>query len=253
MIDFLAGNWRAALEILILTFIFYRLTLLIQGTRAVQMLLGLAFLFLFAFASLKLGLHTINWIFSNFVAVIVLALIILFQPEMRRALANLGRNPFLRMIYPPAKAQVIEELVRACAYMAGRRIGALIVIQKESEVANYVEEGVPLDAKVSKELLTCIFLPNSPIHDGAVVVKEDRLVMAGTFLPLSLDPKISKDLGTRHRAAMGIADETDAVVIVISEETGILSLVNDGRIERNLDATTLREGLERLLGFRRKD
>lgn len=247
MTEFLRNYWRDLLEVVILSFAFYRLFLLIQGTRAVQMLIGLLIIFGAAFVSLKLGLHTINWIFSNFLGVLVLAVIVLFQPEMRRALANMGRAPFFQKLYSPAKAQALEELAKSAVFLATRRIGALIVIQKETEVANYVEEGVALDARISKELLTSIFLPNSPIHDGAVLVREDRVLMAGAFLPLSLDPKISKDLGTRHRAAIGISEETDAVVIVVSEETGIISLVSDGQIQRNLDALTLREQLQRNL------
>lgn len=243
---------RDALEIFILFVIFYRFILLIQGTRAMQMLVGLLIIFILAFASLKIGLHTINWIFSNLLAVLVLAVIILFQPELRRALANMGRGSFMQRLYSPSKAHILEELVRASVSLASKRIGALITLQRETELANYVEGGTTLDAVVSKELLTCIFLPNSPIHDGAAIIKEDRILMAGAFLPISLDPSISKDLGSRHRAAIGISQESDAAVIVVSEETGVISLVIDGSIQGNLDATALRDGLQRILSPRRK-
>ncbi len=253
IVNFIRVYWKDALEIVILTYAFYRLFLLIQGTRAVQMLLGLGIMLAAAFVSVKLGLHTINWIFSNLLGVLVLAIIMLFQPELRRGLAGMGRNPFLQRFYSPARAQVIEELVKVCVFLAGKRIGALIVLQRETEVSNYVEEGIGLDAKVSKELLASIFLPSSPIHDGAVIIKEDRVLMAGAFLPISLDPKISKELGTRHRAALGISEETDAAVIVLSEETGIISLVANGGMERNLEATKLRERLQKIFITKKKD
>jgi uncharacterized protein (TIGR00159 family) len=239
-------RWQDVLDILIVAFVFYRLILLIQGTRAVQMFFGLLILVAAAFAFQKLGLHTINWLFSNLLAWMMLAVIILFQPELRRALANVGRTPFFQRLYPLAKVQVLEEVVRACVFLSGRRVGCIIVLQRETELVNYVEQGTTLDAKVSKELLTSIFLPNSPIHDGAVLLKEDRILMAGAFLPLSLDPRISKELGTRHRAAVGISEETDGVAIVVSEETGTISLVVGGHLQRHLDGAALRERLQKI-------
>lgn len=245
-------RWKDILEIIILSFVFYKVFILIQGTRAMQMLMGLIIIFIAAVASLKLDLNTINWIFSNFLAVLVLAVIILFQPELRRTLANMGRTPFFQHLYSHATAQVLEELVKTSVFLAGKRIGALLVVQRETELANYVEAGITVDAKVSKEILTSIFLPNSPIHDGAVLIKDDRVLMAGAFLPISLDPKISKDLGTRHRAAFGISEETDALVIVVSEETGIISIIVDGRMQRNLDGNALREQLQKIFVSKRK-
>jgi diadenylate cyclase len=246
-------RWQDGLEIVLLTVVFYRLFLLIQGTRAVQMLLGLLVVFAVATAAPTLGFHTITWIFSNFLAVFVTAVIVLFQPELRRALATMGRAPLVRRFTGTARLQVLEELVRASIHLAGKRIGALIVLQRETEVSGYVEAGIPLDARVSRELLTSIFLPNSPIHDGAVVIKDDRVLMAGAFLPVSLDPRISKELGTRHRAAVGVSEETDAVVIVVSEETGAISLVTDGRLHANLDGQDLRERLQGLFLNRGRD
>jgi diadenylate cyclase len=236
---------REILEILILAVIFYRLILLIQGTRAMQMLAGLSLIMLLAFAALKLGLHTINWIFSNFFSVIVLAVIILFQPELRRALANVGRARFFQGIYSTAKAHMLEELVRSATSLAAKRIGALITLQRETELSNYIEGGTILDARLSREILMAIFLPNSPIHDGSVVIKEDRIVVAGAFLPISLDPGIPKELGTRHRAAIGVSEETDAVAIVVSEERGTIAMAVEGQLHRDLDANGLRDHLQR--------
>jgi diadenylate cyclase len=252
VLEAVRNHWRDAVEIVILSYAFYRLFLLIQGTRAMQMLLGLIIVFMAAFASLKLGLHTINWIFSNFLAVLVMAVVILFQPEIRRALANMGRGTLFKNLYSPGQAHVLDEIVKASVFLAGKRIGALIALQRETELANYVEHGQVIDGIVSRELLTSIFLPNSPIHDGAVLIREDRVVMAAAFLPISLDPNIDRELGTRHRAAVGISEETDAVVIVVSEETGAISLITDGFVERHLDAASLRERLERYFIDRRK-
>jgi diadenylate cyclase len=238
-----AFSLKDALEVLLLSVVIYRLMLLIHGTRAMQMIVGLLIIFGISFAALKLEFHTISWLFSNLLTVLLMAVIILFQPELRRALAAMGRTPGFGNLYSPSKAHALEELVRAAVSLAGRRVGALMVIQRETELANYVEGGTPLDARLSRELLTCIFMPVSPLHDGAVLVKEDRLLIAGAFLPLSLDPNLGKDLGTRHRAAVGISEETDAVVVVVSEESGNISIAREGVLERNLEVSTLRERL----------
>ncbi len=238
-----AFSFKDALEVLLIAVVLYRLILLIHGTRAMQMIVGLLFISGIAFAALKLRLHTISWVFSNLLTVLLMAVIILFQPELRRALAAMGRTPGFGNLYSPAKAHALEELVRAAVSLAGRRVGALMVIQRETELANYVEGGTALDARLSRELLTCIFMPASPLHDGAVLIKEDRLLAAGAFLPLSLDPHLGKDLGTRHRAAVGISEETDAVVVIISEESGQISIAREGLLERNLEVAALRERL----------
>jgi len=252
--NFLAETFAAfrfpqdVLDILIVAVVLYNLFLLIRGTRAIQMLLGLTVLLLAYFAAVKIGLYTVSWVLQNFLGAAVLVVIILFQPEFRRVLANVGRAPLLRLFNPGKEEQVIQEIVKAVQSLAARRVGALIAIQRESDLANHVEGGVPVDATVSRELLFSIFLPASPIHDGAVVVQGARIAQAGCLLPLSEDLELPKEYGTRHRAAIGLTEGTDAVVIVVSEETGAISMATEGRIRRSLDGAALMEVLEKIFG-----
>ena len=237
-----------ALDILIVAVIFYNLFLLIRGTRAIQMLLGITVLLLVYFAAMKTGLHTLTWILQNFLAAAVLVVIILFQPELRRVLANVGRAPLLRFFNPVKEEQILQEIVRAAQSLSNKRVGALVAIQRESDLKEHIEGGVPIDAKISRELLFSIFLPASPVHDGAVLIAENRIAQAGCLLPLAEDADLPKGLGTRHRAAVGLTEETDAVVMVVSEETGAISLAAAGRLYRGLDIATLSERLEAVLG-----
>ncbi len=243
------------LDIAIVAFLIYRIFLLIKGTRAVQMLLGLAVILFLYMGSQVGGLYTLNWILDNFLSSIILVIVVLFQNDIRRALIHVGRNPFFADLSYKEETEVMDELVKACASMAGKRIGALIVIERETGINDFLEVGVEIDAKVSSDLITSIFLPYSPIHDGALVIQQGRLKRAGCFLPLSQNPDISKQLGTRHRAAIGLTELVDAVAIVVSEETGKISLVVGGRITRDLDSTSLKRVLTRLLepsGARKK-
>lgn len=244
-------RWQDILDILLVAVIFYRLILILKGTRTLQMLVGLAILLSALIVSKWIELYTVDWLVAKFWSQIVIALIILFQPEIRRALAQIGKNPFSNLT-PMEEFKTLEEIVRASVSLANKRIGGIIVLEREMELREIVEMGIQLDAKISKEILNSIFLPQSPVHDGAVIIKGDRIIAAGCFLPLSLSPDISKILGTRHRAAMGITEETDAVAIVLSEEMGTISVIIGGKMTREVDAATLRRILTKIFIKERK-
>ncbi len=235
------------LDIGLVAFIIYRIILLIKGTRAVQMLLGLAVILIVYVASQLGGLYTLHWLLDNFLSSIILVIVVLFQNDIRRALIHVGRNPFFADLSYKEETEVMEELVKACVNMANKRIGALVVIERETGLKDFLEVGVEIDARVASDLITSIFLPYSPIHDGALVIQQGRMTRAGCFLPLTQNPDISKALGTRHRAAIGLTELVDAVAIVVSEETGKISVVVGGRITRDLDSTSLKRVLKRLL------
>jgi len=234
-------------DILIVAFIFYRIILLIRGTRAVQMLLGLAVILVIYVVSQVVGLYTLHWFLDNFLSSLILVIIVIFQSDIRRALMHVGRNPFFAGMSFREEKEVIDELAQASAVLASRRIGALIVIERETGLKDFLEIGTELDSRLSSDLIVSIFHPTSPIHDGALVVQQGRLTRAGCFLPLSQNPDISKTLGTRHRAAIGLTELVDAIVIVVSEETGKISVVLGGRITRDLDMEALKKVLKRTL------
>lgn len=241
---------RDILDIAIVSFVLYRVLVMFKGTRAVQMLAGLGLLMVASFLSRRIGLYTVNWILENFWAFWVLALLVLFQPELRRALAQIGEGRLLRRVFGGVSAEqvhVVDEVVKGVESLAAKQIGALVVLERSTALSHYAELGVPIDAVVSAELLESIFHPTSPIHDGAVFIQGDRLTVAGCFLPLSRNLQLARTLGTRHRAALGLAEETDAVVVVVSEETGRISLAVDGRMDGRLDGPTLRRRLADLL------
>jgi uncharacterized protein (TIGR00159 family) len=236
-----------AIDILVIAYIIYRIIDLIRGTRAVQMLIGLGVVFVAFLSSQYFELYTLNWILDNFLSSILLVIVVIFQDDIRRALTQVGTRPF----FGAAKwieREELEEIVRAAVALASKRVGALIVLQREVGLNQYIEVGTRLDARVSKELIQSIFLPQSPIHDGAIIIHHGRIIAAGCFLPLTSNPHVSRTLGTRHRAAIGLTEETDAIAVVISEEEGAISLVREGRITRDLDAGTLRTALQKLLG-----
>lgn len=245
-------RWQDILDILLVAFIFYRLILILKGTRTLQMLVGLAVLLLALVVSKWIELYTIDWLVTKFWSQIIIALIILFQPEIRRALAQIGKNPFSNLT-PMEEFKTLEEIIRASVSLANKRIGGIIVLEREIELREIVEMGIQLDAKVSREILNSIFLPQSPIHDGAVIIKGDRIIAAGCFLPISLSSDISKVLGTRHRAAMGITEETDAVAITLSEETGTISVIIGGKMTREVDASALRRILTKIFIKERRE
>src|SRR3954449_4553655 len=240
---------RDLLDILVVSLIIYELLKLIRGTRAAQMALGGGVIVALFYGSRWGHLETINWLIRNLFGYIVFAVIVLFQSDIRRALAHFGRAPFFQYFSNRA-AEVndsIEEIVVATTNLSSQRIGAIIAIERQIGLRNYIEGGIRLDAVLSYDLLQSIFLPSSPLHDGAVIVQEDRVASAACFLPLTVNPKLSKELGSRHRAAIGLTEENDSVAIVISEETGSVSIVVDGQIERGLDAAELRSRLRTLL------
>jgi diadenylate cyclase len=231
------------LDIALMSLILYRLLLIVKGTKAAQMLIGLGVLLLASLASRYLELYTIDWLVQSFWSQIVIAIIILFQPEIRRALAHMGEAQFLSNFTTAEELKSLEEIVRAAISLSNRKIGALIVIERDTSLKDFVEVGTLLDAKVSKEVLLSIFHPTSPIHDGAVIIKGNRIAAAGCFLPITLSSELSKSLGTRHRAGIGLTEETDAVALIVSEETGYVSMALDGRLETRIDMGTLRDML----------
>jgi diadenylate cyclase len=231
------------LDIALVYYLFYRLLLIIKGTRAFQMLIGIGLIVIVLICSEMLEFYTLDWLIHSLWSQIVLAVVILFQPEIRHTLARVGQRSIFQSMSFVESSKFMEETVKAAVSMANKRIGALIVLERETDLSTIVEMGIELDAKVTKELLTSIFLPYSPIHDGAAIIRNGRIVAAGCFLPLTLSSNLSKALGTRHRAAVGLAEESDAVVVVVSEETGEISVVKNGAIEHNADAPMLRKSL----------
>ena len=233
--------WKALLEIGFIWVLVYFMIRFLQGTRAVQVLSGLILLVILFNVAKILELSTINLVLTKLFAVGVLAFLILFQPELRRGLARIGQNtifnPFLK------KGGTVDEVVEACQRMSKMKRGALIAIEREAGLKNYIESGIPLDAKISSEILLTIFATNTPTHDGAVIIEGDRVASAGSLFPLSQSQTLPRALGTRHRAAIGLTEETDAVCVVVSEETGAISVSVYGKLTRDLDE----EGLRRVL------
>ncbi len=241
---------RDLIDIAIVAFIFYRLLLLLRGTRGVQMTFGIVVLLMFYFVTRLYRLATVEWLFGNVLAYVVFGIIVLYQNEIRRGLAGIGRTPFFSRYRRDPAREGFEEIILAATTLAAKKIGALVVIERDIGLRNYAESGITLDSVLTYDLLVTIFSPNTPLHDGAVIVQRNRIVAAACFLPLTLDPYLSKELGTRHRAAIGITEETDAVAVVVSEETGIISAAIGGEIIRNLDAAGLRNVLR--AAFERK-
>jgi diadenylate cyclase len=238
------------IDISIVAFVLYKLLLLIRETRAEQVLKGLAILLLATKLSEWLQFNTIYWILKNTATVGVIALLIVFQPEMRRALEQIGRgrlfDKFFLVQDDKEPMHLINEIVRAVQNMAKAKIGALIVVEVKTRVNDVIETGVRIDGELSGALLENIFMPNSPLHDGAVVIRADRIAAAGCFLPLTDNTNISKQLGTRHRAALGISESSDALAIVVSEESGIISTSINGKLTRYLDSKGLKEMLKKI-------
>jgi diadenylate cyclase len=246
--DVITGfRWQDGLDILILAVLIYSGINLIRGTRAVPMLIGLGLIYAVYFISGRLEIYTVNVLLQNLLGWSLVFVIIIFQNDIRRALTQVGTGPLFSSADRVAQSQAVEELVKGVTFMASRRVGALIVLQNEVGLNEYIEVGTRLDAQVSKELVTSIFMPGSPIHDGALIIQHGRITAAGCFLPLTTNPTVSKTLGTRHRAAIGLTEETDAVAIVVSEEDGMVSMVREGKITRDVDSATLRTTLQRLL------
>jgi len=240
-------------DILILAYLIYQLVQLIKGTRAVQMMTGVVFIIAAYFVAGVLQLTTVQRFLGYLLYWIPFAVIVIFQNTIRRALSRFGRNPFLRLMATPQSERLVNEVVLASTSLASRKIGGLIVLEREQGLRNYIETGITVDAIVSYDLILSIFSPKSPLHDGAVIIQEGRLRAASCFLPLTAHPTLSKEFGTRHRAAIGLSEETDAVAIVISEERGTVSVAFEGRIIEDVDAVRLRELLHEYLEVRLKE
>ncbi|HEV7670087.1 MAG TPA: diadenylate cyclase CdaA [Thermoanaerobaculia bacterium] len=240
-------TWRDPVDILAVAVVVYNLLVLIRGTRAVQMLLGIVFVGMVYYIARLADLPTLQTLLESLLLVLPFAVIVLFQQEIRRALANFGRNPLWGLARQQKAASTFNEVVLAATTLSSRRIGALIVIERLQGLRNFIENGVRLDAALSYGLLINIFTPDTPLHDGAVIVQDDRIAAAACFLPLSANPELSKEFGSRHRAALGLTEETDALAVVVSEETGAISVVIDGEIIRNLDGKSLRNTLFKYL------
>lgn len=240
-----------ALDILVVAFIIYKIIMLIKGTRAVQIAKGFAVIIAVYFISDLLNLTTLNWLMRQLQLMIVVAIPIVFQPELRRALEQLGRGKIFAGTVPvlgtEEMSKLINEAVHAVELLKKEKRGALIVFERKTGLKDYIETGVKIDAAVSMELLVNIFSPKSPLHDGAVIIRGDRIASASCFLPFTDSPYLSKQLGTRHRAALGITEHSDAVAIIVSEETGAVSLAHEGELTRFLDKDQLKEILEEIL------
>jgi diadenylate cyclase len=230
------------IDILLVTFVIYKLITLIRGTRAVQLLKGMVVIVVVWLLSSFFGLKTLSWLMSQAMTYGVLAVLIIFQPELRRALEQLGRGKFFSRSSEPddeRMTKVIGETVKAIQYMAKRRIGALLVFERDTGLSDYIETGISIEGIATSELLINIFIPNTPLHDGAVIVRKDNIMAAGCYLPLSENPFISKELGTRHRAALGLSELTDSLAIIVSEETGQVSIAKNGEVHRELSEEEL--------------
>ena len=242
-----------ALDIFLVAALFYRLLILVKGTRSAQMYVGLLIIAVIGLAARQLDLIAIKWITDSLKTVWLIAFVILFQPEIRHALAQFGRTRYFRSFLRGENYGVLGEVIRAVESLAGRRHGALIVMERNVGLRNFVETGTRVDAKVSAELIVTLFSPGSPLHDGAVILREEQLVAASCILPLSGNPLTAVSLGTRHRAALGLSEETDAAVIVVSEQTGHISVAYRGVLYQRLDEGALRSELSRIFRIRPQD
>ena len=242
-------GWNDLIEVTIIAYFFYRLLLLLRRTQAMRMVWGLVVLGLFGMLANLVGFQTLDWLLSNVYAYIVIAIIVLFQNEIRRLLTQLGRTAYFRSMRRGADIDPIDEIVTAAVGMGANHHGAIIVLEREMSLSQYAEGGIALDATASYDLFVSIFNPGAPLHDGAVIMRQGRVAAASCFLPLTRNPQLSRKLGSRHRAAIGISEETDCVALVVSEETGKISIVFDGQLSRGLDPPALAERLRELLSL----
>jgi diadenylate cyclase len=259
MMDFLASilrrpplGWWDLLDIAIVSFLIYEFLKLIRGTRAVQMGVGTLIIVALFYISRLAPLQTVNWLIRNMLLYVAFAAIVIFQSDIRRALAHFGQAPFFRYFNRQEAAdETIEEIVVAATMLSSQKVGAIIAVEREIGLRNYIESGIPLDATLTYDLLVTIFHPGSALHDGAVILQENRIAAAACFLPLTVNPRISRELGTRHRAAIGLTEEGDAVAVIVSEETGAISVATDGKIDRRLSPDDLRTKLRSLITTRK--
>lgn len=257
----LDGGWgileflKIGVDIALVWYVLYKLLMLIRGTKAIQLLQGIVVVLIVRMLSIILDLQTLKWLTNQAILWGFLAIIILFQPELRRALEQLGRGSiFTRTTKSEEETleETIDAIIESCNYMAKRRIGAIITIERETGIDDYAETGTPINGQLTHQLLTNIFTPNTPLHDGAVIIKNETIIAAACYLPLSESPLISKELGTRHRAAVGISEVTDALTIVVSEETGHISYTKNGVLNRELELDELKNYLKENLATNSK-
>ncbi|SDO99632.1 diadenylate cyclase CdaA [Desulforhopalus singaporensis] len=234
-------RWQDLVDILVVAFVIYQLISIIKGTRSVQMVVGIGILTVVYFMATVLDLSSLKWIFQTFLSSILIIVIIVFQQDIRRALTRVGKSPFHQG--HDILEKDLEEIIRTLFYLAKRRIGALVVLERDTGLGDFIESGFKLDANLTKELLISVFMPVSPLHDGAVIVSEGKISHAGCILPLTQNPYINKKYGTRHRAAIGLSEETDAVVLVVSEETQEISIVRHGALTTVEDEISLTNNL----------
>lgn len=259
MTEFLASilrrppmGWWDLLDIAIVSFLIYEFLKLIRGTRAVQMGVGTLIIVALFYVSRLAPLQTVNWLIRNMLLYVAFAAIVIFQSDIRRALAHFGQAPFFRYFNRQEAAdETIEEIVVAATMLSSQKVGAIIAVEREIGLRNYIESGIPLDATLTYDLLVTIFHPGSALHDGAVILQENRVAAAACFLPLTVNPRVSRELGTRHRAAIGLTEEGDAVAVIVSEETGAISVAIDGEIDRRLSPDDLRTRLRSLVTTRK--
>ncbi|MEO6235870.1 MAG: diadenylate cyclase CdaA [Vicinamibacterales bacterium] len=245
-------GWWDLLDIALVSVLIYEAFKLIRGTRAVQMAVGSLLVIALFYISQLAPLQTLNWVIRNLLVYVGFAAIVIFQGDIRRALAHFGQAPFFRYFNRQEAAdETIEEVVVAATMLAQQKIGAIFAIEREIGLRNYIESGIPLDAALTYDLLVTIFRPGSPLHDGAVILQEGRVAAAACFLPLTVNPRLSRELGTRHRAAIGLTEESDAAAVVVSEESGNISIALNGEIERGLTPDDLRARLRSLIQKRR--
>jgi len=247
-----AEDWRwllaALADILIVYYVIYRILVLLRGTKALRALMGLALITVLYFVSQFAGLVTTNWLLNGFFNSLIILVILVFHQDIRNALSRMGRAPFSQAVTTIEESRLVDEVVKAAVALSRKKCGGLIVLERNAKLQENTESAVMLDAVFTKELVQAILHTSSPIHDGAIVVRHSRISHAGVFLPLSTNPLLGRQMGTRHRAAIGVTEETDAVVVVTSEETGKISLAMDGKITRDLDADTLQKVLGNVMG-----
>jgi diadenylate cyclase len=237
----------AAVDILLVAFLIYQLLLVVRGTRAAHILVGLLLLGILYYTSRMLGLETLHSLMTNLIPYSMLAILVLFQSEIRRTLGRLGRRPFLR-ITQVRRSEAYDDVLLAIAHLSEARIGALIVVERDIGLRTFIESGVALDARLSYDLLLAVFHPGGPLHDGAVIIQQDRVAAAACFLPLTTNPALASQLGTRHRAAIGVTEESDCVAFVVSEVNGRISIAGGGAIEMGVEPEELREKVVKWFG-----
>jgi diadenylate cyclase len=245
-VGFLKFGWLDLIDVVIVAFLFYRLLLLMKGTRSVQIVVGLFLLFFISFLAFWFQLEGLKWLITNIATVGILVLVVVFQPELRSALAQIGHNKLFRLFFRYEKEKTIDELVKTAIRLSQLRYGGLMVIGREIGLKNFIETGKPINAEISSDLLVTIFTPYTPLHDGAAIIQGDFVVAVACTLPLTQNPLYSQLFGMRHKAAIGVTEESDAIVIVVSEETGEISIAFKGVLYKDIDKTNLKETLTKM-------